>query len=108
MDDLNADILEGHLSSALCHTANISYRLGQKEKPEAILEKIKGDTFATESFGRMKEHLGKNEVDITKDLLTLGPVLKMDGKTERFIDQDAANAMLKDKYRAPFVVPDEV
>ena len=108
VDDLNADILEGHLSSALCHTANISYRLGQKEKPEAILEKIKGDTFATESFGRMKEHLGKNEVDITKDLLTLGPVLKMDGKTERFIDQDAANAMLKDKYRAPFVVPDEV
>jgi hypothetical protein len=56
----------------------------------------------------MKEHLGKNEVDLTKDMLTLGPVLKMDGKTERFIDQDAANAMLKDKYRAPFVVPDEV
>ncbi len=108
VDDLNADILEGHLSSALCHTANISHRLGQKEKPEAIMEKIKGDTFASESFARMQEHLGKNEVDITKDLLTLGPVLKMDGKTERFIDQDAANAMLKDKYRAPFVVPDEI
>ena len=27
-DDLNADILEGHLSSALCHLGNISYRLG--------------------------------------------------------------------------------
>ncbi len=26
-DELNASILEGHLSSALCHTANISYRL---------------------------------------------------------------------------------
>ncbi len=26
---LNADILEGHLSSALCHTGNISLRLGQ-------------------------------------------------------------------------------
>ena len=108
VDDLNADILEGHLSSALCHTGNISHRLGQKEKPEAILEKIKGDRFASESFERMKEHLSKNEVDLTKDMLTLGPVLKMDGKTERFIDQDAANAMLKDKYRAPFLVPDEV
>src|SRR6185437_15999128 len=27
-DDLNADILEGHYSAALCHLANISYRLG--------------------------------------------------------------------------------
>ncbi len=108
VDDLNADILEGHLSSALCHTGNISYRLGKKQKPEEILEQIKGSNLGTESFERMKEHLGKNEVDLIKDQLTLGPVLKMDGKTERFIDQDAANAMLKDKYRPPFVVPDEV
>ncbi len=28
-EDLNADILEGHLSAALCHMANISYRLGR-------------------------------------------------------------------------------
>ncbi len=27
--DLNADILEGHHSAALCHLANISYRLGE-------------------------------------------------------------------------------
>lgn len=108
VEDLHADILEGHLSSALCHTGNISHRLGKKEKPAAILEQIKGDAFAAESFARMQEHLGKNEVDLAKDMLTLGPVLKMDGKTERFIDQDEANAMLKDKYRPPFVVPEEV
>ena len=29
--DLHADILEGHLSSALCHTGNISYRLGKTQ-----------------------------------------------------------------------------
>jgi predicted dehydrogenase len=28
-EDLNAEILEGHLSSALCHLANISYRLNR-------------------------------------------------------------------------------
>ena len=105
-EDLNADILEGHLSSALCHTGNISYRLGKKEQPAAILEQIKGDRFAEESFGRMKEHLAKNEVDVTKDLLTIGPSLKFDPKTERFIDNEAANAMVKDKYREPFVVPE--
>jgi hypothetical protein len=59
-----------------------------------------------ETFERMKEHLAKNDVDLSKDKLTLGPVLKMNGKTERFIDHDAANAMLKDTYREPFVVPE--
>lgn len=107
-NDLNADILEGHLSSALCHMANISYRLGQKEKPDAIKEKIKADKFAEESFGRMTEHLGKNDVDVSKDLLTLGPSLKFNPETERFTDSEPANALVKDKYREPFVVPEEV
>lgn len=106
VDDLNADILEGHLSSALCHTGNISHLLGKKENPDAIMEQIKGDSFAAETFDRMTEHLAKNDVDLNKDKLTLGPVLKMDGKAERFIDHDAANEMLKDKYREPFVVPE--
>jgi hypothetical protein len=106
VDDLHADILEGHLSSALCHTGNISHRLGAKQNPDVILETIKGEKFAAETFERMKEHLAKNDVDVSKDKLTLGPVLKMNGKDERFIDHDAANAMLKDKYREPFVVPE--
>lgn len=36
--DLNADILDGHLSAALCHMANISHRLGAERQPDAILE----------------------------------------------------------------------
>jgi GFO/IDH/MocA oxidoreductase family protein len=104
-EDLNADILEGHLSSALCHTGNISYRLGKKDSPGEILEKIKGDRFAAESFERMKEHLAKNEVDVTKDQLTLGPPLKFDPKKEQFVDNDEANKMVTREYRKPFVVP---
>ena len=30
VEDLNADILEGHYSAALCHLPNISYRLGEE------------------------------------------------------------------------------
>lgn len=106
VEDLHADILEGHISSALCHTSNISYRLGAKAQPDAIQEKIKGDRDATESFGRMTEHLGKNNVDVSKDLLTLGPPLKFDPKAERFVDSEDANRLVKDNYRAPFVVPE--
>jgi predicted dehydrogenase len=36
----------------------------------------------------------------------LGRELRFDGATERFVGDEEANAMLKDTYRAPFVVPD--
>ena len=106
--DLNADILEGHLSSALCHTGNISYRLGKQMPTKDILAHIKSDKVASESFGRMMEHLKINEVDLDKTPATVGPVLTMDPKTERFKGNDKANAMLKRDYRKPYIINDMV
>ena len=106
--DLNADILEGHLSSALCHTGNISYRLGRTMDPDEITASIKAESAAAETLDRMKEHLAANGVDLKKTQLTIGPVLKMDPKTERFIGNDKANALLTRDYRKPFVVPEKV
>ncbi len=103
--DLNADILEGHLSSALCHTGNISYLLGKHCPPEAIREEIKGNKNAAEAFGRMSEHLAANGVDISKDNLTLGVMLNMDPRRERFINNAKANELLSRPYRPGFVVP---
>ena len=105
---LKAECKETHLSSALCHTGLISHRLGQAAKPGEILEKIKSDAVAEAGFDAMKEHLGKNGVDLDKTPLALGPWLKFDPKTERFIDNDAANAMLTRDYRKGFEVPKEV
>ncbi|MBZ0254750.1 hypothetical protein K8I31_01720, partial [bacterium] len=34
--------------------------------------------------------------------------LAFDPKQERFIDNDAANALVKRKYRSPYVIPEEV
>ena len=62
--DLKADILEGHLSSALCHTANVSYRLGQPHSPEEIRDAVKDNKDLAEMLGRMEEHLGANNVDL--------------------------------------------
>ena len=107
-EDLNARILEGHLSSALCHTSNVSYRLGKKKDPNEIKEEIKSNSLFNESFGRMIEHLAANEVDVNIDKLTLGMPLKMDPKTEKFIGNDDANALLTRNYRDPFIVPEKV
>jgi hypothetical protein len=63
-EDLNAEIEEGHLSSALVHLSNISYRVGRS--------------------------------------------IDFDPAKEMIVKDPEANAMLRDKYRAPFVVPEKV
>jgi predicted dehydrogenase len=105
---LKADILEGHLSSALCHTGNISYRLGSTRAPEEIRETVKAQPGMAEALGRMEEHLAANQVDLRQTPATLGVLLNMDTKTERFIDNEAANPLLTRDYRDPFVVPEKV
>jgi hypothetical protein len=82
--------------------------LGKKTSSDEIKEAIKGDKDALPTFERMAEHLGKNEVDLDKTPLALGPVLKMDVKTERFTGNEEANKLLTRDYRAPFVVPEKV
>jgi predicted dehydrogenase len=106
--DLHADILEGHISAALVHTGNISYRLGKPLPPEAIRDATKGDSDLAESLGRMEEHLGANKVDLYQTQLMLGAVLKMNPKTERFTNDRMANQLLTRDYRKPFVVPEKV
>lgn len=108
VSDQYADILEGHLSSALCHTGNISVRLGAKQSPDEIKQAIKGHKGLGESFDRMAAHLDKNGIDLTKEQVALGVPLKMDPKTERFLGDDKANEMLTRKYRAPYIVPEQV
>jgi predicted dehydrogenase len=103
--DLHAEILEGHLSSALCHTGNISYRLGKTHSPEQIREAVKANHDLAESLSRMEQHLAANNVDLKQTPATLGAVLKMDPQTEQFIGNSKANRMLTRKYRKPFVVP---
>lgn len=110
--DLNCDIHEGHLSAALCHLANISYRLGTElplSKAEAISDNKTVNEFAT----RMVEHLHKNKVDGTGTLARFGPVLAVDSKTEKITNLDGAkkemaNAMLFRESRKGFELKDQV
>jgi predicted dehydrogenase len=108
VEDLNAPIIEGHLSTALTHLGNISYRLGQPSSPADItktLESLRVHYDAAEAFERIREHLAENDVDIQKKQLTLGPWLAIDSGAEKFVDNPAADAFLTRDYREPFVVP---
>jgi hypothetical protein len=105
-EDLNADVLEGHFSAAICHTGNISYRLGEKKSVDEIKSAIGSQTGAAETFERMVRHLEANGLDLKATPLTLGPVLQFDPKTETAVGNDAAAKLMTREYRAPFVVPE--
>jgi predicted dehydrogenase len=103
--DQNGEILEGHLSSAMCHLGNISYRLGQQQAfvPRA---KAYGDSQAAQdTLVTMEEHLTANTIPLAKTNYLLGRRLAIDPKAERFTNSDDANRMLTREYRKGFVVP---
>ena len=107
-EDLHADILEGHLSSALCHLGNISYRLGKQLSVDEVKEQLKGVSspeHLQDTYGRFTQHLQDNKLDLGTTKLSLGAKLAIDTANERFIDNPAADALLTREYRAPFVVP---
>ncbi len=110
VSDLNADILEGHLSSALCHIGNISHRLGKATSREEIMEVVKSNKEMVDSFERFEEHLSRNEVDFKVTPKILGPLLTMDTNNEIFVGEfsQEANKLVRREYRKPFVVPEQV
>jgi predicted dehydrogenase len=110
---LNADIEEGHLSSALCHLGNISYRLGRdlpfdSQEATTISGPRGEDKVATEALYHMRKHLEANKVDLASVQCRVGPTLAIDASNERFKDNADANKMLTREYRKGFEVPAKV
>jgi predicted dehydrogenase len=109
VEDLHADIEKGHISSALCHMGNISYRIGRHKSPDEIKQSINNSDLK-DSYERVLAHLAANEIDLEKEPITIGPMLTMDPKAEKFTGElsEWANMYVKRNYREPFVVPDQV
>ncbi|MCS6864241.1 MAG: Gfo/Idh/MocA family oxidoreductase [Gemmataceae bacterium] len=105
---LHADIEVGHYSSGLCHLGNISYRLGTPASYDPKLGKVLGDDYATEALERMAAHLKDSGIQFNGKNFIAGRKLTFDGKTERFINDKEADALLTRDYRPPFVVPEKV
>ncbi|MCC7474073.1 MAG: Gfo/Idh/MocA family oxidoreductase [Pirellulales bacterium] len=103
--DLNADVVEGHLSSALCHTGGISHQLGEPQTAKDILKSVEHDPLLKDSIERMFAHLRANEVDIDKPAVVVGAPLEMDPAKERITNNTVADDMLRRHDRKPFEVP---
>lgn len=93
----------GHLSAALAHIGNISWKLGAKgglkEGDSAFTNPA-----AKDAFDRMVTHLEANGVDLAKTPLSVGKSLTLDTANEKFNGTGAeeANALLKGSYRKGF------
>ena len=108
--DLKTTMLNGHLSTSLCHMGNISYRVGKAATIEQVNDVIGKDAQVLDAVERTRAHLAANGIELKTAGLTLGPKLTMDPAKEQFTGQfaKAANALVKRKYRKPFIIPEKV
>ena len=108
--DLKADVLEGHITASMIHSADISYRLAQHRPVDQIKKAVEGNDLLAESFDRLLQHLQANEIDLAKNPIAVGPMLTFDTDSEKFVGDDSyyANMFLSRNYRPPFVVPEAV
>jgi predicted dehydrogenase len=107
-EDLRGPILEGHLSSALCHLGNISYRLGSDQPFNSRSKAFGDDQEAFATFKHFEEHLAANGVPVEGATYRLGKRLTVNSEKENFGGDKEANLLLTREYRDPFVVPKRV
>ena len=110
MEDIKTSIVEGHLSAALCHMGNISYRVGKEASYEEVKEVFNKDYEISDALERTRQHLAANGLNWAQLPVVIGPWLQMDSKTERFIGSysNEANKYISREYREPFVIQEQV
>ena len=105
---LNADIREGHLSSALCHLGNISLNCGGNldiDKAKEALDKHISQDDVHDTFQRTLAHGKDNNVDYAVTPFSFGELLEINPEDESIVGNEKASQMLTREYRKPFEVP---
>jgi predicted dehydrogenase len=108
ISDLTADIEEGHLSSALCHMGNVSYRLGDLVSASELKERLSSVRLSGKGQRALEQtlrHAVNKDVGAGGLKFCVGPFVAFDPETETFLDSEQANELLSRDYRKPFVVP---
>jgi predicted dehydrogenase len=107
---LACEIEVGHLSTTLCHLANIGYQVGKAASALGIRASLARNEDATNTLDSMFAQLRGNNVDLKAKPFIVGPKLRYDTKAEKFTGDhaDEANRFIKLEGRDPFIVPEKV
>ncbi|NBP79704.1 gfo/Idh/MocA family oxidoreductase [bacterium] len=107
-EDLHLDIEDGHLSSALAHLGNVSWKLGEAadlgSRPDFS---VAGDTASkavSDTFASFEKHLAANNVDVAETPYAVGRELVIDPVTEKSSDAEA-NRLFAREYRQGYELP---
>ena len=103
-DLLDADILEGQISTRIGHVGNISYRLGHKADVNTQKQAIEDYPLMVEMHKRYLDHIAAHDIDPSETIL--GEWLTCDTANECFVDNAEANRLVKGFYRNPYIVED--
>ena len=108
--ELNADIEVCHLSTVVCHQANLAWRVGAKATVDQARAAMKQHGDALNTLNDMLEQLGDNRVDLTRTPLMVSAQLAYDRRQERFTGTGAeeANRHVRVPYRPGFEISDRV
>jgi predicted dehydrogenase len=100
-------IRHGHHAACLSHLANVSYRVGKEMKTEEIKERLEGDKLGQAMFEEFLKNLASNQIDLTKQPITVGPWLNYDSAANKFTGEfaDEANKLCEEEYAAGFELP---
>lgn len=103
--DLHLDIEDGHLSSALAHLGNVSYRLGTPAPLGTRPSHLVSDKHVVKTLTSFEEHLREHKVDVNATKFFVGRLLTIDPKTELSTDAEANRLFTRD-YRKGFELPE--
>lgn len=103
-ETLNADVEVGHVSTAVCHAGNVSYRVGRAAPEREQRAAVEAIPLWAEAYERFAAHLKANEIDI--DAATLGPWIQVDATGESFEGPVEARRLARWSYREEYAVPD--
>ena len=114
--DLAAPVETGHVSAALCHFGNISYRVGEPTATKRIDKALGEFPAATAIHRELNAHLGVHGIETAKNRFRLGPWLHLDESGDHIAklgspDEpalDRARFLLRETQRPPFVIPEIV
>jgi predicted dehydrogenase len=102
--DLHLDIEDGHLSSALAHLGNVSWRLGDVVPPGTRPALAAADPRVLATWESFEPYLREQSIDYGVTPLRLGRELLIDPRTERSSDAEA-NALFSREYRRGYELP---